>query len=96
MLINEIATGKIVMQKTIQKSDEKQIRYARNNNSNYSKIYPTRTISGLITRDESNYKNLQNLFQTSDQINNQSLVDIVLSDFRKQIVNEILRFNPEE
>ena len=92
----EIATGKIVMQKTIQKSDEKQIRYARNNNSNYSKIYPTRTISGLITRDESNYKNLQTLFQTSDQINNQSLVDIVLSDFRKQIVNEILRFNPEE
>ena len=47
-------------------------------------------------RDESNYKNLQTLFQTSDQINNQSLVDIVLSDFRKQIVNEILRFNPEE
>ncbi len=92
----EIATGKIVMQKTIQKSDEKQIRYARNNNSNYSKIYPTRNVSGLITRDESNYKNLQTLFQTSDQINNQSLVDIVLSDFRKQIVNEILRFNPEE
>ena len=92
----EIATGKIVMQKTIQKSDEKQIRYARNNNSNYSKIYPTQNVSGIITRDESNYKNLQNLFQTSDQINNQSLVDIVLSDFRKQIVNEILRFNPEE
>ena len=41
-------------------------------------------------------QNLQTLFQTSDQINNQSLVDIVLSDFRKQIVNEILRFNPEE
>ena len=92
----EIATGKIVMQKTIQKSDEKQIRSARNKNSHYSKIYPTRNVSGLITRDESNYKNLQTLFQTSDQINNQSLVDIVLSDFRKQIVNEILRFNPEE
>lgn len=92
----EIGTGKILMQKTIQKNDEKQIRYARNNNSNYSKIYPTRNVSGLITRDESNYKNLQTLFQTSDQINNQSLVDIVLSDFRKQIVNEILRFNPEE
>lgn len=92
----EIGTGKILMQKTIQKNDEKQIRYARNNNSNYKLIYPIRTIADRIMRDESNYKNLQTLFQTSDQINNQSLVDIVLSDFRKQIVNEILRFNPEE
>ena len=92
----EIGTGKILMQKTIQKNDEKQIRYARNNNSNYKLIYPIRTIADRIMRDESNYKNLQTLFQTSDQINNQSLVDIALSDFRKQIVNEILRFNPEE
>ena len=92
----EITTGKILMQKTIQKSDEKQIRYARNNNSNYKLIYPTRTIADRIMRDESNYKNLQALFQTSDQINSQSLADNILTDFRERIVNEILLFNPEE
>lgn len=92
----EITTGKILMQKTIQKSDEKQIRYARNNNSNYKLIYPTRTIADRIMRDESNYKNLQALFQTSDQINSQSLADNILTDFRKRIVDEILLFNPEE
>ena len=92
----EITTGKILMQKTIQKSDEKQIRYARNNNSNYKLIYPTRTVADRIMRDESNYKNLQALFQTSDQINSQSLADNILTDFRKRIVNEILLFNPEE
>lgn len=92
----EITTGKILMQKTIQKNDEKQIRYARNNNPNYKLIYPTRTIADRIMRDESNYKNLQALFQTSDQINSQSLADNILTDFRKRIVNEILLFNPEE
>ena len=92
----EITTGKILMQKTIQKNDEKQIRYARNNNSNYKLIYPTRTIADRIMRDESNYKNLQALFQTSDQINSQSLANNILTDFRKRIVNEILLFNPEE
>ena len=92
----EITTGKILMQKTIQKSDEKQIRYARNNNSNYKLIYPTRTIADRIMRDESNYKNLQALFQTSDQINSQSLAENILTDFRKRIVSEILLFNPEE
>jgi hypothetical protein len=92
----EITTGKILMQKTIQKKDEKQIRYARNNNPNYKLIYPTRTIADRIMRDESNYKNLQALFQTSDQINSQSLADNILTDFRKRIVNEILLFNPEE
>lgn len=92
----EIATGKILMQKTIQKSDEKQIRYARNNDSNYKLIYPIRTIADQIMRDESNYKNLQTLFQTSDQINSQSLADTILTDFRKRIVSEILLFNPEE
>ena len=92
----EITTGKILMQKTIQKSDEKQIRYARNNNSNYKLIYPTRTVADRIMRDESNYKNLQALFQTSDQINSQSLADNILTDFRKRIVSEILLFNPEE
>lgn len=92
----EIATGKILMQKTIQKSDEKQIRYARNNDSNYKLIYPIRTIANQIMRDESNYKNLQTLFQTSDQINSQSLADTILTDFRKRIVSEILLFNPEE
>ncbi len=92
----EITTGKILMQKTIQKNDEKQIRYARNNNSNYKLIYPIRTIADRIMRDESNYKNLQALFQTSDQINSQSLADNILTDFRKRIVNEILLFNPEE
>ena len=92
----EITTGKILMQKTIQKNDEKQIRYARNNNSNYKLIYPTRTIADRIMRDESNYKNLQALFQTSDQINSQSLAENILTDFRKRIVSEILLFNPEE
>lgn len=92
----EITTGKILMQKTIQKNDEKQIRYARNNNSNYKLIYPTRTIADRIMRDESNYKNLQALFQTSDQINSQSLAENILTDFRKRIVDEILIFNPEE
>lgn len=92
----EITTGKILMQKTIQKNDEKQIRYARNNNSNYKLIYPTRTIADRIMRDESNYKNLQALFQTSDQINSQSLAENILTDFRKRIVDEILLFNPEE
>ena len=92
----EITTGKILMQKTIQKSDEKQIRYARNNNSNFKFIYPTRMIADRIMRDEANYKNLQTLFQTSDQINSQSLADITLTDFRKRIVSEILLFNPEE
>lgn len=92
----EIGTGKILMQKTIQKNDEKQIRYARNNNSNYKLIYPIRTIADRIMRDESNYKNLQTLFQTSDQINSQPMIDNVLSDFRKKIVNEVLFFNPEE
>lgn len=92
----EITTGKILMQKTIQKSDQKQIRYARNNNSNVKLIYPTRTIADRILRDDSNYKNLQALFQTSDQINSQSLADNILTDFRKQIVTEILLFNPEE
>lgn len=92
----EITTGKILMQKTIQKSDEKQIRYARNNNSNFKFIYPTRMIADRIIRDEANYKNLQTLFQTSDQINSQSLADIILTDFRKRIVSEILLFNPEE
>ena len=92
----EITTGKILMQKTIQKSDEKQIRYARNNNSNYKLIYPIRNVADRIMRDESNYKNLQALFQTSDQINSQSLADNILTDFRERIVNEILLFNPEE
>jgi hypothetical protein len=92
----EITTGKILMQKTIQKSEEKQIRYARNNNSNYKLIYPTRTIADQIMRDDSNYNKLQSLFQTSDQINNQSLVDNILTDFRKRIVSEVLLFNPEE
>ena len=92
----EITTGKILMQKTIQKSNEKQIRYARNNNSNYKLIYPTRTIADRIIIDEVNYKNLQALFQTSDQINSQSLADNILTDFRKRIVSEILLFNPEE
>ena len=92
----EIKTGKILMQKTIQKSDEKQIRYARNNNSNFKFIYPTRMIANRIMRDDSNYNKLQSLFQTSDQINNQSLVDNILTDFRKRIVSEILLFNPEE
>ena len=92
----EITTGKILMQKTIQKNDEKQIRYARNNNSNYKLIYPIRNVADRIMRDESNYKNLQALFQTSDQINSQSLADNILTDFRERIVNEILLFNPEE
>ena len=92
----EITTGKILMQKTIQKSDEKQIRYARNNNSNYKLIYPIRNVADRIMRDESNYKNLQALFQTSDQINSQSLAENILTDFRKRIVSEILLFNPEE
>ena len=92
----EITTGKILMQKTIQKNDEKQIRYARNNNSNYKLIYPTRTVADRIMRDESNYKNLQALFQTSDQINSQSLAENILTDFRKRIVSEILLFNSEE
>ena len=92
----EITTGKILMQKTIQKSDEKQIRYARNNNSNYKLLYPIRNVADRIMRDESNYKNLQALFQTSDQINSQSLAENILTDFRKRIVSEILLFNPEE
>jgi len=59
-------------------------------------IYPTRVNANKIIRDDSNYKKLQTLFQTSEQINNQQLVDNLLNDFRKQIVTEILLFNPEE
>lgn len=92
----EITSGKILLQKTIQKSEIQELRYARNNNSNFKMIYPTRVNANQIIRDDSNYKKLQTLFQTSEQINNQQLVDNLLNDFRKQIVTEILLFNPEE
>jgi len=93
----DIATGKILMQKTIQKNEEQDLRYARNNGgTNLKMIYPLKNIANRVTRDEANYRNLQTLFQNSDQLNNQLLVDAVLTDFRKRIVNEILLFNPEE
>ncbi|MBE9576035.1 hypothetical protein IM755_04870 [Flavobacterium aquaticum] len=92
----DIASGKILMQKTIQKNEEQELRYARNSGSSYKMIYPTRMTADRIMRDDSNYKNLQTLFQTSDQINNQLLVDNILTDFRKRIVSEVLLFNPEE
>jgi hypothetical protein len=92
----DITSGKILMQKTIQKNEEQEIRYARNNNSNYKMIYPTRMSADRIIRDDANYKTLQSLFQTSDQINNQLLVENLLTDFRKRIVSEVLLFNPEE
>lgn len=92
----DIARGKILMQKTIQKNEEQELRYARNSGSSYKMIYPTRMTADRIMRDDSNYKNLQTLFQTSDQINNQLLVDNILTDFRKRIVSEVLLFNPEE
>jgi hypothetical protein len=92
----DITSGKILMQKTIQKNEEQEIRYARNNNSNYKMIYPTRMSAERIIRDDANYKTLQSLFQTSDQINNQLLVENLLTDFRKRIVSEVLLFNPEE
>ena len=92
----DITSGKILMQKTIQKNEEQELRYARNSNSNYKMIYPTRMSADRIIRDDASYKTLQSLFQTSDQINNQLLVENLLTDFRKRIVSEILLFNPEE
>lgn len=92
----DITSGKILMQKTIQKNEEQELRYARNSNSNYKMIYPTRMSADRIMRDDANYKTLQSLFQTSDQINNQLLVENLLADFRKRIVSEVLLFNPEE
>lgn len=92
----EISSGKIILQKTIQGNKEQQIRYARNNNANYKSIYPTRMFANQISRDDANYNNLQNLFQNSDQIDKQVLINNLLSDFRNQIVTEVLRFNPEK
>ena len=92
----EIKTGKILMQKTIQKSDEKEVRYARYTSTNSNLIYPTRIIGTSISKDESNYKVLQNLFQTPETINNEQLSNTILNDFRRRITNDVLVFNPEE
>jgi hypothetical protein len=92
----EIKTGKILIQKTIQKNDEREVRYARYNSNNLSLIYPTRIVGSSFVRDDSNYKVLQSLFQTPETIDNKQLIDNVLTDFRKKITNDILVFNPEE
>lgn len=92
----EIKTGKILMQKTIQKNDEQEVRYARYNNNNLNLIYPTRIVGSSFNRDDSNYKNLQSLFQTPETIDNERLSNNILTDFRKRITNDVLVFNPEE
>lgn len=92
----EIKTGKILMQKTIQKNDEQEVRYARYNNNNLNLIYPTRIVGSSFNRDDSNYKNLQSLFQTPETIDNEQLSNNIVTDFRKRITNEVLLFNPEE
>jgi len=92
----EIKTGKILTQKTIHKNNEKQVRYARYTNSNLNSIYPTRMIGSTFKIDESNYKLLQNLFQTSENIDNNQLITNILHDFRTRIINDILVYNPEE
>jgi hypothetical protein len=92
----EIKTGKILMQKTIQKNDEQEVRYARYNSNNLSLIYPTRIIGSTFSRDDSNYKVLQSLFQTPEIIDNEQLSENILTDFRRRITNDVLVFNPEE
>ena len=92
----EIKTGKILMQKTIQKNDEQEVRYARYNSNNLSLIYPTRIVGSTFSRDDSNYKVLQSLFQTPETIDNEQLSDNILTDFRRRITNDVLVFNPEE
>jgi len=92
----EIKTGKILMQKTIQKNDEQEVRYARYNSNNLSLIYPTRMVGSTFSRDNSNYKVLQSLFQTPETIDNEQLSDNILTDFRRRITNDVLVFNPEE
>ena len=92
----EIKTGKILMQKTIQKNDEQEVRYARYNSNNLSLIYPTRMVGSTFSRDNSNYKVLQSLFQTPETIDNEQLSDNILTDFRRKITNDVLVFNPEE
>jgi hypothetical protein len=83
-------------QKTLHKNDELQVRYARFNNSNLNSIYPTRMVGSAFKRDDSNYKILQNLFQTPETIDNNQLSTNILNDFRTRITNDILDFNPEE
>ena len=92
----EIKTGKILMQKTIHKNDEKEVRYARYNSTNLNLIYPTRIVGSSFSRDDSNYKVLQSLFQTPETIDNIQLSNAILNDFRRRITNDILVFNPEE
>ncbi len=92
----EIKTGKVLTQKTLHKNDELQVRYARFNNSNLNSIYPTRMVGSAFKRDDSNYKILQNLFQTPETIDNNQLSTNILNDFRTRITNDILDFNPEE
>ena len=92
----EIKTGKILMQKTIQKNDEQEVRYARYSSNNLSLIYPTRIVGSTFSRDDSNYKVLQSLFQTPEIIDNEQLSDNILTDFRRRITNDVLVFNPEE
>jgi hypothetical protein len=92
----EIKTGKILMQKTIQKNDEQEVRYARYNSNNLSLIYPTRIVGSTFSRDDSNYKVLQSLFQTPEIVDNEQLSDNILTDFRRRITNDVLVFNPEE
>ncbi len=92
----EIKTGKILMQKTIQKNDEQEVRYARYNSNNLSLIYPTRMVGSTFSRDNSNYKVLQSLFQTPETIDNEQLSDNILNEFRRKITNDVLVFNPEE
>ena len=81
----EIKTGKILMQKTIHKNDEKEVRYARYNSTNLNLIYPTRIVGSSFSRDDSNYKVLQSLFQTPETIDNIQLSNAILNDFRRRI-----------
>jgi len=87
--------GKILAQRTIQKSENQNLRFARTDNNSPFAIYPTRLFMNQLIKDDANYKQLQQLFQQPDVLDSQPIQNRMLNEIQYQIANEIIQFNPE-
>jgi hypothetical protein len=88
--------GKILVQKTIQKSENQNLIFARTDNNSPFSIYPTRLFMNQLIKDDTNYKYLQQLFQQPDVLDSQPIQNRLLNEIQNQIAKEIIQFNPEK
>lgn len=88
--------GKILAQRTIQKSENQNLKFAKTDKNTYYSIYPTRLFMNQFVKDDANYKQLQQLFQQPDVLDSQPIQNRLLNEIQNQIAYEIIQFNPEK